>query len=237
MHHRGRQRLRLSYAVPTPLRFALEPLPPAPTIQGMATYRAISAIGNTVVGLLAEQCPKQEFPGAGFKLCLPTDFVPSKRLQFGISICLCRVSVNPAQRIPTPPPTPEGRRQRPPLALDLYFVMSAWAKTAERQHDLLGWAMCVLDDNPILPASALNRFAGGTGEVFGPEDSVRIVPEILSFEQMNSVAETMQLRQQPSIVYMARPVAIRCPDSQSVIVDGDTVRSSAGKPIRAQRGR
>lgn len=178
----------------------------------MATHRAIAAIGKSIIGLLAEKCPKAEFTGAKFKLCQPSDFRQPERLQFGISLCLCRVSFNTTLRNPTPPTTTDGRPQRPSLTLDLYFLLTAWAKTPERQHDLLAWAMCVLDENPVLPASLLNRFAGGTGEVFGPAESVEIVPANLDFEQMNAVSELVQIQQQPSIVYIARPVAIQLPD-------------------------
>ena len=202
----------------------------------MATYHAISATGKSIVGLLSENCPKPEFTGAEFKLRRPSDFRQSKRLQFGISICLCRVNVNTVQRIPVQPTAPDGQRQRPPLALDLYFLMTVWAKTPERQHDLLGWAMCFLNDNPVLPASVLNRFAGGTNEVFGPEESVQLVAETLDFEQMNAVCELVQIRQQPSIIYVARPVTIQRPSSQSVIVGREDARIFRGKSSRRKPG-
>ncbi len=195
----------------------------------MATHHAISATAKSILGLLAEKCPKPEFTGAEFKLCQPTDFVASKRPLFGLSLCLCRVSINTTQRNPVPPTTPDGRRIRPPLPLDLHFVLTAWAKTADRQHDLLGWAMCVLDENAILPAALLNRFAGGTGAVFGPEESVGVVPASLDFEQMSAIAELAQIRQQPSIVYIARPVSIQLPGSQPIIIEPGNVRTSAGK--------
>jgi hypothetical protein len=188
----------------------------------MATHRAIAAIGQTLVGLLAEKCPAPEFTGAEFKLCQSSDFRLSKRPQFGISLCLCRVGVNAGFRIPIPPTAPDGRRQPPPLVLDLYYVMNAWAKRPERQQDILGWAMCVLDENPILPASLFNRFAGDAREVFGPQESVKIVPASLDFEQMNAVCELVQIRQQPSIVYTAQPVSIQVVSSpaEAVTVTG-----------------
>ena len=202
----------------------------------MATYQAISATGKSIVGLLSDNCPKPEFTGAVFNLWQSADFRQSKRLQFGISICLCRVNVNTAQRIPVQPTAPDGQRQRPPLALDLYFVMTAWAKTPERQHDLLGWAMCFLNDNPVLPAATLNRFAGATTAVFGPEESVQLVAETLDFEQMNAACELVQIRQQPSIVYVARPVTIQRPGSQAVIGGREDARLSRGKSSRTKPG-
>lgn len=199
---------------------------------GMATHRAISAIGKSIVGLLAEKCPKPEFTGATFVLFQSSDLAASKHPSFGISLCLCRVSINATQRNPVSPTTPDGRRIRPPLPLDLHFVLTAWAKTPDRQHDLLGWAMCILDENPILTAATLNRFAGGTSAVFGPEESVEVVPASLDFEQMSAVAELAQIRQQPAIVYIARPVWMQLPGSQPILVGPDRIRSTTAKPSR-----
>jgi hypothetical protein len=199
----------LPCAVTMPPRFALEPAHHALSMPGMATHRAIAAVGKSLVGLLAEKCPKTEFVGAAFTLFQSSDFAATKRPLLGISLCLCRVSINANQRNPTLQTPLDGRRQRPPLPLDLYFVLTAWAKTSARQHDLLGWAMCVLDENAVLSAATLNRFAGGTGVVFGPAESVEIAPTNLDFEQMSTVCDLLQIHQHPSIVYIARPVLIQ----------------------------
>jgi hypothetical protein len=195
----------------------------------VATHRALSAVGKSIIGLLTEKCPKPEFTGATFILSQSSDFAASKHPQFGISLCLCRVSINATQRNPVSPTTPDGRRIRPPLPLDLHFALTAWAKTPDRQHDLLGWSMCILDENPILTAATLNRFAGGTSVVFGPEESVEVVPASLDFEQMSAVTELVQIRQQPSIVYNARPVSIQLPGSQPIIMEPGVVRLSGEK--------
>ena len=175
----------------------------------MATHRAISATGKSIVGLLAEQCLNSEFAGAEFQLCQPADLLRPKRASFGISICLCRAGFDSPFRNAVPPAMPNVPGQRPPLALELSFLMTAWARTPERQHDLLAWAMCLLHENPILSASLLNRFAGGTGDVFAPTESVEVIPANLDFEQMRTVCELVHLRQQPAIVYLVRPVAIQ----------------------------
>ena len=182
----------------------------SPIISSMATHRAISAIGKSIVGLLGEQCPKAEFPGATFKLCQPSAFRQPKGLRFGISLCLYWISFDTAQRNrPTRATASGDPPQRLPLPINLHFLLSSWATTPERQHDLLGWAMCVLDENPVLPAALLNRFAGGTGEVFGQQENVEVVPENLDIEQLKTASELAQIRQPPSIAYIARPVAIQ----------------------------
>ena len=179
-------------------------------MSNMATHRAIAAVGKSIVGFLGEQCPKAEFPGATFKLCQSSAFRQAKGLRFGISLCLYRVTFDTA--LPKPPtrPTASGDPpQRRPLPLNLHFLLSSWATTPERQYDLLGWAMCVLDENPVLPAGLLNRFAGGTSEVFDQQENVEVVPANLDIEQIKAASELAQIQQQPSIAYVVRPVAIK----------------------------
>jgi|CZKM01.1.fsa_nt_gi hypothetical protein len=189
---------------------ALDSLRRSLMMSNMATRRAIAAIGKSIVGLLGEECPKAEFPSATFKLCQPSAFRRPKGLRFGISLCLYRVSFDTAQRNPPTRVTASAEpRQRPSLPLNLHFLLSSWATIPERQYDLRGWAMCVLDENPVFSAGLLNRFAGGTSEVFGQQENVEVVPANLDIEQMKAVSELVQIRQQPSIAYVARPVAIQ----------------------------
>lgn len=193
----------------TPALIVLDRTQRTLSMPDMATHRAIAGIGKSIVGLLAEQCPKAEFPGATFKLCQPPDLRQAKRPQFGISLWLYQIALDSTQRNPPARPTLVGSRQRPALALELHYLLTASAKTAERQHDLLGWAMCILNDNPMLPATRLNRFTGGTGDVFSQQESIEVVPVNLGAAQMNAACDLIQMQQQPFIAYVVRPVAIQ----------------------------
>lgn len=93
-------------------RIALEPPWGIPTIPGMATHRAISVIGKSIIGILAEKCPKPEFTGATFVLFQSSDFAASKRPSFGISLCLGRVSIDAAQRNLVPQRPMDGLNAR-----------------------------------------------------------------------------------------------------------------------------
>src|SRR6266487_3555422 len=65
----------------------------------MATHRALSGIGKSIVRLLAEKCPKTDFRGTKFNLCQPSDFRRSSRIPFGVLVCLYRVSFDTTQRV------------------------------------------------------------------------------------------------------------------------------------------
>ncbi len=192
----------------------------------MANHHAISATGKAILGLLAANCPKPEFEGAEFKLCQPSELQPPGNPKFGISLCLFRIIFNASRRTPPGRPTAGGVRQAPPTILDLHFLLTAWAESAEKQLDLLGWAIRVLDENPILPANQLRQFAGSTSADFQPDESVQILGENLSLQEMEAVCRLVEITQQPSTVYIARGIAIQ---PQTVPTEAPTVVPRLGE--------
>src|SRR5690349_15219770 len=116
----------------------------------MATYRAIAAISQAVLGMLEEACPRDEFAEAGFRLVQPSDFqIDTPPLAEGISLFLYRVTVNGSLRNLPPRLAPDGRRYRPALPLDLHYLITAWGRSVEKQQRLLGWALRTLEDTSI----------------------------------------------------------------------------------------
>jgi hypothetical protein len=157
------------------------------------------------LGLLADACPKPEFAGALFELYQPTNFqTPMKE---GISLFLYRVAVNLGQRNQATRPRPDGLRPRRPLPLDLYYLLTPWSPTAERQQRLLGWAMRTLEDSPIFPSGHLNHYAPEPN-VFQPAETVELFYEPISLQDMVTIWDVFKPHQQLSITYVARMVSI-----------------------------
>jgi hypothetical protein len=171
----------------------------------LATYNAIAATGQAILGLLADSCPKPEFAGASFVLYMPKDF--QTPMEEGISLFLYRVAVNLGQRNQATRPRLDGLRPRPPLPLDLYYMLTPWAATAERQQRLLGWAMRTLEDTPILPSGHLNHYAP-EANVFQPAETVELFYEPISLQDMVTIWEVFNPHEQLSITYVARMLSI-----------------------------
>ena len=72
-------------------------------------------------------------------------------MEQGVSLFLYRVYHNGGARSPAGRTLPDGRRQRTRLPVDLHFLATAWARKASLQHEIAGWMMRVLEDNPVLP--------------------------------------------------------------------------------------
>src|SRR5438094_7071538 len=194
----------------------------------MATFQAIAVTGNTIRNLLAEASPRDVFPGAEFKLCQTTNLVSPPFTDLGVSIFLHRVSYNMTRRNLPPRIQLNGERFKPSVPLDLHFIITAWAKTAEKQWELLAWAIRTIEDNPVLPAGLLNQNAGSDPagrpwNVFGEDESVELVGETLSLQDVVNIWEIARHNQQPSVSIVAR----------SVLIDS-LVEMPLGKPVQTR---
>jgi hypothetical protein len=175
----------------------------------MASYPAIAAVGTALVNLLKD-ATKSEFPQAKFKLFQAADFGDAAQLPTpeGASVYLYRVTVNTSRRNLPPRTELDGTRTRPPLPLDLHFLITPFAASAEKQYRLLGWILRVIEDTPILPAALLNELEQD-GAIFDPDESVELSLDPLSLSDMAILWENLkQVKVLPSVTYIARMVKI-----------------------------
>jgi hypothetical protein len=180
----------------------------------LATYHAVAAIGQAILGLLEQARPGSEFATAQFELYQATNF--HTPMDEGISLFLYNASVSVTRRTLPPRVLPDGRRVSHSLPLDLYYLLTPWAKTAERQHNFLAWAMRVVEDTPTLPASLLNHY-GPTPETFWPDETVTLVNEPISLQDIYNIWEINKQNMQISVAYVARMVPI---DSAAAVEGG-----------------
>ena len=172
----------------------------------MATSQAIAATGQAILGLMADACPKPEFSAARFELYQVSNF--QSPMEEGISLYLYRVAVNGARRNLPPTVGPKGERYRPAIPLDLHYIASAWARTAVKQQRLLGWAIRLLEDVPILPAGLLNNYSPEP-DIFKPAETVEVILESLNLQDWNNLWSALKTNPPPiSVGYVARMVGI-----------------------------
>ena len=186
----------------------------------MAKAQAIAVTGQTILGLLADNIPKSELTNARFELYQPASF--STPMEEGISLFLYRLEVNPALRNLPAKTGLDGFTRRPPLPLDLYYLLTVWAKDTIKQQRILGWTMRTLEDSPTLSAGRLNHFGTET-EVFLPDERVEIIFHSLSLQDMSNLWSTFKISVPASVAYIARVVGI---DS--------TIPAEIGAPVQTR---
>jgi hypothetical protein len=195
----------------------------------MATYPAIAATSDAVLGLLQSAAVGTEFDGVAFAHYQSGDF--ESPMSDGVSLYLYRVTVSSNRNLP-PQLGPDGRRYRPPIPLDVHFLVTAWAETAVRQQRMLGFAIRTLEDTPILPAGVLNQHSPEPN-VFRPEETVELVYESLTVQDVGYIWDVAQTKEQPSAPYVARMVEIESPvalDEGGLVQTRELQFAQAGSP-------
>lgn len=178
----------------------------------MAHYRAITAVCESVLGLLQAHYRPEDFnQELSFQVYLAKDFATP--MSAGVSLFLYRIFPNGTHRTPAGRLTAEGRRQKPQLPLDLHFILTAWASDATLQHAIVGWMMRVIEDSPLLTAALLNAQVPG---VFNADEAVELSLTELTTEDLLRMWEALvQNVYQISIPYVARNVRIESTDVTS----------------------
>jgi hypothetical protein len=175
----------------------------------MATHQAILATAQTIQHLLSEAAAPTEFSGAAVRLAQagdPADGLPPA--PDGIRLYLYQVAAHSAQRSNLARNAPVGGHTRPPLPLELHFLLAPWSASAATQLALLGWAMRVLDDTPLLTAAQLNASFPAQA-VFRVDENVALIFNPLPLAELARLWENLRPASAlPSATYVARPVVI-----------------------------
>jgi hypothetical protein len=187
----------------------------------LGTFQAIAATGQAMLGLLSDAVPRDQFPNAQFELYQMSNF--QQPMEEGISLFLYRIAANTTRRNLPPTTAPDGRRFRPPIPLDLYYIASVWAPTAVRGQRLLGWTIRMFEDVPILPTGLLNNYAPEP-DVFRPDETVEII-----LDSLNNFWGVSKASMQLSVGYIARMLHIQSSMPMTEYAEVQTREFGVGK--------
>ena len=179
----------------------------------MANYRSIGSTAEAVARLLQQSWQPSLLGGIEprFEVYQGKDF--STPMAQGVSVFAYQVAVDQVQRT-LPPATRDHLR---PLPVRISFLLTAWGQDASTEHDMLGWAMRAIADNPVLSSGFLNAAVPG---VFRPDETVEIVPTELSNNDVFLLWQVLPGNLQLSVPYLARVVRI---ESEVVTPSGGPV--------------
>jgi hypothetical protein len=188
----------------------------------VATSAAIGAASTAVLSLLESAgAQTADFHTAKFHLLTSSDLQGSMSDQLAVSLYLYHVNVNVSRRATPGTLGPHGERRLAPLPVDLHYLLTAWAKQADTQQRLLGWAVRTLHDTPTISSGVLN--AREATPVFRPNESLELAWENLSQQDVFDIWEFARSKQQPSAAYVARIVEL---ESDVAVEDGPLVQTT-----------
>jgi hypothetical protein len=176
----------------------------------VASDAAIAATSEAIRSLLERAAPASEIaptPHAEHLTPVELQTAPGEGTDVTIGVYLHRVAVSATRSNAGPRTLLDGTRVRPGIPLDLHYLIVPRASDPLMQQLVLGWAVRILDETPILPAGLLNSHQRGR-TVFDPAESVEFVWQILTQQELFDIWEVAKTNQQPCAAYVARAVTI-----------------------------
>lgn len=178
----------------------------------MAHYAAIRAVGESVLELMREACPVADLQlGASPKFDLASlgsltegQAAPAE----GFYLILWRVGIGGSPRNLPPRRASDGKLYKPSLPVDLYFLLLPISATADKQTQMLGWAMAFLHQMPALSGEVINRYTKGSPTVFRPEETVELIADPLTTADYLSLWDRVKGGLQAGMTYVARMVLL-----------------------------
>lgn len=172
----------------------------------MAEYTAIADVGRTLVKLLRDRMSTL-IDASDVGLLSPDRVGSDPDVRLGLY--LYKVAENAQMQNERPPVSGPTSRAGRPLRLDLRYLLTAYPPTGgsdesantEEQHDVLGRAMQVLQDDSIITGSDLVGFDAGEAL------HVSILPGEHN-EVVNMWTTFSEVAYQPSVAYLVTPVVI-----------------------------
>jgi len=176
----------------------------------MSNSLAIAAVTATLRKLLDDAVSRDpNLPGGAIASTQPPDKVTTSNL---VNLFLYQTVINAAWRNrDMPRQLKSGETGQPPLALNLYYLLTAYGQGDDSQtvdgHRLLGSAMEVLNDHPVL-SSAEIKAAFPDGDLDQQIENVRITPHVVSLDDMSKLWTTFQAKYRISTAYEVSVVLI-----------------------------
>jgi hypothetical protein len=200
----------------------------------MSSALAIASVTQVLRDLLNNGIIDRDVSGAtGVDVvvtCFPPDRVPTSgnEEKSQLNLFMYMVSQNQGWRNQNfPSVNANGDRvTNPYLALDLHYLLSAYSPHELHQEILLGYAMQLLFENPVLPREAIRKsltspvggFVGGTlppnlralstSGLADQLEMIKIVPETLNTEEISKLWTAFQTNYRPTTAYRVTVVLI-----------------------------
>jgi Pvc16 N-terminal domain len=168
----------------------------------MSDYSIISELGDSLVSLLFSELNQDLQMTAlidsadRISLESPADLQNNNSVR--LSVYLYRIVENPYLKNRFPLEGRGGTQRKPPLTLDLYYLITPLVGTPREQQIVLGKAMQVLYDRAILESPDLEGSLGQSGE------EIRVVLNSVSLEELTRVWQALEIPYRLSVCYIAR---------------------------------
>ena len=172
----------------------------------MSDYSVIAELGDSLLSVLFSELNADSQIGGlidsedRISLESPADLENNNSVR--LSMYLYRILENPYMKNSFPVEGTGGKLRKPPLTLDLYYLLTPLFGTPREQMIVLGKTMQVLYDRPILEGGDLSGSLGTTSE------AIRLVLNPVSLEELTRVWQALEIPYRLSVCYLSRVIIL-----------------------------
>jgi hypothetical protein len=185
----------------------------------MADYTVLAEVGESLVQVLWQEIqPDPQVNGLIDninRISLESPFELRENNVVRLSIYLYRVVEDAYTKNQFPVSGNGGRLRKPPLTLDLFYLVTPLVGSPREQQIVLGKVMQVLYDRAILSGADL------IGSLAGAAEEVRVILNPVSLEETTRVWQALEMSYRLSVCYVARVAMVssrRETSTQPVVV-------------------
>ena len=176
----------------------------------MSNALAIAAVTATLRNMLQAAIQPMS-PGAQVTV-RPLDRARENMSVDSVNLFLYNTGPDAAWRNADLPGVNPGESAQPPLALTLSYLVTSFSQTDDDtvSHRLLGGAMSVLNQAPVLDPTAIKDALPGN-DLYLQAERVKVTPEMLDIEEISKLWTAFQTNYRISAAYCVSAVLIQNP--------------------------
>jgi Pvc16 N-terminal domain len=170
----------------------------------------LAAVTQTIVNLLGSWISRDPELTDARVTASPPDKARDGLAGSQLNVFLYQATIDGAMRnMPDPRQVRPNETGYPPLPLDLHYLLTAYGRENRDDlgHRVLGRAMILLHDHPVLGASEI-RAALADNDLWQQVERIRITPQPLSLDEMSKLWTTFQTQYRISVAYQVGVVLV-----------------------------
>jgi hypothetical protein len=168
----------------------------------MADYTVLAEVGQSLVSVLWEEIQNDSQVNSLIdnenRISLDSPFDLQDNDSVKLSIYLYRITEDATTKNHFPVQGNGAQQRKPPLTLDLHYLVTPLVGTVIDQQIVLGKVMQVFYDRAILEGNDLSGSLAASGE------EIRLILKPVALEETTRVWQAMEMSYRLSLVYLAR---------------------------------
>ena len=190
-----------------------------------AIYGLLTALENYLKRCLEDNSDDVRLDGTGIVVLSSSD-LKNEPNGSSVGIYLHRISIDPHGRGRYLPSSTVSGTSKPELPVNLHLLIIGWASTADKEVDMLAWAMQHIGGGLELDSASLVERDSSWGE----DNVVQIIPEDMTTEDLLRIWENLPHSYILSTPYVMKTARLEAPDwSESYPRVGSVITPSGGE--------